>query len=77
MNKTQTGLSTARKTRDKEVVYLANIKSDLQLTSSEIEQFIAQRKNLINSANIVIEHYNGKSVDDWNSFNKNIVSIKV
>lgn len=65
----------ARKTRDKEVVFLANIKSDLQLTKSEIEQFIAQRKNLINSANIVMEHYNGKSVDDWNLFNKHIVSI--
>jgi hypothetical protein len=64
-----------RKTREKEVVYLNNIKNDLQLSILEIEQFITTRKSQINSANIVMEHFNGKPVNDWNSFNKHIIDI--
>jgi len=64
-----------RKTREKEVVYLNNIKSDLQLSILEIEQFITTRKSQINSANTVINHFNGEPVDNWNSFNKHIVDI--
>ena len=64
-----------RKTREKEVVYLNNIKSDLQLSILEIEQFVTKRKSQINSANAVMEHFNSKPVNNWNSFNKHIVGI--
>ena len=65
----------ARKTRDKEVVYLTNIKKDLQLTIFELEEFIANRKSKMNSANIILEYYNGKLVNDWDYFNKNIINV--
>ena len=59
-----------RKIRDSEIIYLNNIKRDLQLSITEMNQFIDRQNSLINSANTVLEHFNGKPVDDWNSFNK-------
>lgn len=64
-----------RKTRDNEIIYLNNIKRDLQLSITEMNQFIDRHNSLINSANTVLEHINGKSVDDWNSINKHLVDI--
>lgn len=40
-----------------------------------MNQFIDRHNSLINSANTVLEHINGKSVDDWNSINKHLVDI--
>lgn len=68
-------LNEVRKTRDKEVAYLKGIKNDLQLNILEIEEFITNRTNQINSASAIIEHYNGKPVTDWNTFNKYTVDI--
>jgi len=65
----------ARKTRDKEVTYLNNIKSDLQISILEINEFISERKSQINFANTIMEHFNGKPVADWNIFNKSILEV--
>ena len=64
-----------RKIRDNEIIYLNNIKRDLQLSITEMNQFIDKQNSLINSANTVLEHINGKPVDDWNSINKQLVDI--
>ncbi len=64
-----------RKIRANEVIYLSNIKRDLQLSITEVNQFIARRTSLVNSANSVLENFNGKPVDDWNAFNKHLVDI--
>jgi len=64
-----------RKIRDSEIIYLNNIKRDLQLSITEMNQFIDRQNSLINSANTVLEHFNGEPVDDWNSFNKHLVDI--
>ncbi len=64
-----------RKIRDNELIYLNNIKRDLRLSITEMNQFIDRRNSLINSANTVMEHFNGKPVDDWNTFNKHLVDI--
>ncbi|PQJ76349.1 hypothetical protein BTO16_10555 [Polaribacter glomeratus] len=64
-----------RKIRENEVVYLNNIKRDLQLSIIEIDQFVDRRNSLINSANTVMGHFNGKQVNNWNSFNKHLVDI--
>jgi len=64
-----------RKLRNTELTYINNIKRDLKLSITEINQFINRRNSLINSANIVLDHFNGKPVADWNSFNKHIVDI--
>jgi len=64
-----------RKIRAKELVYLENIKNDLQLTSQILDEFIATRKEQVSAANRTLEHYNGKPVTNWNAFNMDIVSI--
>jgi hypothetical protein len=63
------------KIRDSEIIYLNNIKRDLQLSITEMSQFIDRQNSLINSANTVLEHFNGMPVDDWNIFNKHLVDI--
>jgi len=68
-------LNEARKTRDKEIAYLKGIKNDLQLNILEVEDFITRRNAQIEAGNRVVEYYNGKPVDNWNSFNKDIISI--
>jgi len=68
-------INETRKIRTKEVVYLKNIKTDLNLTIIQLEDFIARRKTQIKTANRVIEYYKGRPVENWNSFNKDIVSI--
>jgi hypothetical protein len=68
-------LNEARKTRDKEVSYLENVKNDLQFSILGIDEFIANRKRQVISATKIIEHYNGKPVEDWNEFNRYTADI--
>ncbi len=49
-----------RKAREKELHYLTNIKSDLQLNINEIQNYIDVRTKRVASANNVIEHFEGK-----------------
>lgn len=58
----------ARKTRDQEVHYLKNLKTDLQLNIAELDAYMAVRNDRINSANKVLEHYEGKPLTDLNDF---------
>jgi len=64
-----------RKSREKELHYLNNIKSDLQLNINEIQDYIDIRSRRIVSANKVIEHFEGKPLTDLDEFNRNIVNI--
>lgn len=68
-------LNETNKTREKEVSYLTNIKRDIKLTNSEIEDYIASRTRRAEAANKVIEHYNGKPVANWNEFNKHTIEV--
>jgi len=63
------------KLRAKEVQYLENLKTDLNFTIIELEQFIEVRNSQIASANKVIEHFNGNPITDPNDFNRNIVNV--
>lgn len=63
------------KTREKEIGYLKNIKTDLQGTILELDDFILTRKQQIEAADRTIDYFNGKVVTDWDAFNKDIVSI--
>lgn len=65
----------ARKTRNMEVVYLSNIKNDLERSMQEIDLFISMRNEQIKTANSIIEHFKGKPINDWNSFNKKLIDI--
>ncbi|HAT66681.1 MAG TPA: hypothetical protein DCS66_19175, partial [Flavobacteriaceae bacterium] len=63
-------LNEAKKTRAQEVAYLKNIKSDLEVTNAEIDQYVTSRAQRASAASSVVEHYNGKPITDWNEFNK-------
>ncbi len=65
----------ANKTRNKELQYLKNLKSDLQLNSAEIEQYITMRSMRLESANKVLEHFEGKPITDLSDFNKLTVNV--
>jgi hypothetical protein len=67
--------NNARKIRETEIVYLKNIRHDLEESVKELDRFIAQRKIIGASANEVIANYEGKPVTNWNEFNKNIVTV--
>lgn len=58
----------ARKSRKQEVHYLKNLKTDLQLNIAELDQYIATRNGRIESANKVLEHFEGKPLTDLNDF---------
>ena len=64
-----------RKDREKELHYLTNIKSDLQLNISEIKDYIDARTLRIASAYKVIEHFEGKPLIDLKQFTIDIVNI--
>jgi len=64
-----------RKTRGKEIVYLNNIKSDLENSVQQIETFILKRNEQIKTANNIIEYFEGKPIQDWNDFNKKLIDI--
>jgi len=67
----------ANKARVKELHYLKNIKTDLLLNIDNINSFIETRETKINSANIVLEYYEGKPLSNLNDFNKNILNVYI
>ncbi|MBT8287570.1 MAG: hypothetical protein HKN00_11200 [Flavobacteriaceae bacterium] len=58
----------ARKQRNKEIHYLNNLKTDLNLNIAELDHYIAVRNSRIESANIVLEHFEGKPLTDLSDF---------
>jgi len=64
-----------RKDRAKELHYLSNIKSDLQLNIEELQNYIDVRTTRIASANVVIDYFEGKPLTNLNTFSRNAVNI--
>ncbi|WGK65854.1 DUF6090 family protein [Croceiramulus getboli] len=58
-----------KKQRVKEVQFLKNLQSDLIFEQDEHERYIAIRENIVNSAQMALEHFNGKPVDNIQMFN--------
>lgn len=67
----------ARKLRALEVDYLKNIKTDLQLNIAELDSYIATRNSRIESANIVLEYFEGKPLEDLNAFAYHTTNIYI
>jgi hypothetical protein len=65
----------ARKQRIEELGYLKNLKIDLQLNIAHIDNYLATRETAIASANTVIDHYEGKPVEDLEAFNVHTVHV--
>lgn len=67
--------NTANKSREKELTYLKNIKSDLILNNAQIDAYLATRNGQIESANIILSHYEGVPVEDLRTLNTHLINI--
>lgn len=65
----------ARKLLQKELQYLDNIKSDLVSSVSKIEDFMTSRNKAISSSKVIIDHFEGKPIEDWHQFNEQCIDI--
>lgn len=66
-----------RKERNKEIHYLKNIKTDLQLNIENIDRFIETRNNQIQSASTVLEYYEGKPLQDLDDLTNNLLNVYI
>lgn len=64
-----------RKERVKEVNYLENIKTDLNINIQEMDRYLAVRTECIEAAQRIIAHFEGKPITDYDDFNADGVSI--
>lgn len=65
----------AGKERAREVHYLKNIKTDLILNIEELDRYITTRTKAIESANIILEHFEGKPLIDIAEFSEHTINI--
>lgn len=65
----------ANKKRTQELHYLKNIKSDLQMNISHIDTYIDSRKKAIAASTKILEHYEGKPIEDYEAFAGDAISI--
>lgn len=65
----------ANKKRDIELHYLSNIKTDLLLNIEQIDTYIIKREDQIQSANIMLQHYEGEPITDINALNAHAINI--
>lgn len=65
-----------RKQRDKELHYLRNLKTDLNLNIAEIEKYISTRNSQTESAQVILDYFEGrKTLDNLNEFNMHAVNV--
>jgi len=65
----------ARKDRVRELEYLANIRTDLEANIAEMDRYLAIRTEGIAAAQRIIDHFDGKPIEDASAFNADGVSI--
>ncbi len=64
-----------RKQRAQEVHYLKNIKVDLGMNIKQIDEYIETRTSAIQSANTILEHYEGKPLIDLEAFSGHAITV--
>ena len=67
----------ARKTRTIELNFLKNIKEDLQLNLTSLEEFITTRNDAINSCEIVLDYFEGRKEMNLDDFNYHALNVMV
>lgn len=65
----------ARKDRARELGYLENIRADLVANITEMDAYLATRADLIAAAQRILDHFEGKPIEDASAFNADGVSI--
>ena len=66
-----------RKIRNQELKYLENLRTDFNLNLDEIDQYLESRTSSIESANKVIEYYEGKPLTDLNDLNFHATNVYI
>ncbi|MFH4967285.1 DUF6090 family protein [Gaetbulibacter sp. M240] len=66
-----------KKQRTKEIQFLKNLRADLILEDSELDRYIEIRKSMVNSAQIILEHFNGKPVENIQLFNYHNFNVEI
>ena len=64
-----------RKDRAREVHYLENIKTDLEINLAEMDRYLEIRTECIAAANRIIGHFEGEPITDYSAFNADGVMI--
>lgn len=65
------------KQKAKEIQFLTNLKADLILEDIELDHYIQIRKSMVNSAQIILEHFNGKPVENIQLFNYHNFDVQI
>jgi hypothetical protein len=65
------------KQRTREVQFLKNLKADLIFEESELERYTEIRQSIVNSAQIVLEHFKGKPVEDLQMINYHTFNVGI
>jgi len=66
-----------RKLRNQELKYIENLRTDIELNIAEINQYLDTRTSSIESANKVIEYYEGKPLSDLNDLNFHATNVYI
>ncbi|WP_243471142.1 DUF6090 family protein [Winogradskyella sp. MH6] len=66
-----------RKLRNQELNYLENLRSDMNLNINDLNQFLDAGNTSIESANKVLDYYEGRPLEDINDFNFQATNVYV
>ena len=66
-----------RKLRNQEIKYLENLRTDIKLNIAELNLYLDTRTSSIESANKVIEYYEGKPLTDLNDLNFHATNVYI
>lgn len=66
-----------KKQRSREVQFLKNLKSDLIFEERELDRYTGIRESIVNSAEIAIEHFKGKPVENIQMFNFHTFNVGI
>jgi len=61
--------------RANELHYLKNIKRDIKLNMAQIDDYIDERNKKIESANVILSHFEGRPIEDPTTFNSHLQNI--
>lgn len=68
-------VNETKKQRAQEIHYLKNLKTDLEMNIAHINTYIEQRKDRIASSKIILEHFEGKPITDYEAFSTHCSKI--
>jgi hypothetical protein len=66
-----------KKQRAKELQFLKNLKSDLIFEETDLDRYTGIRESIVNSAQIALEHFKGKPVDNIQMFNYHTFNVGI